>query len=301
MELDLRDLELLNALADYQTLTAAAENLYVSQPALSQRLSKMEDKLGVLLFDRLGRKLVPNPAGRRMLAASRQILTDLRSAERDVRDIGNGRDRRVRFTAQCSTTFQWLPPILRSFRARHPDAAVLIEAVTDDDVIGALLDDRLDVALVHKPERRMDLVEVTTLFDDEMVAVVAAGHPWATRRHVTARDFDDTHLILYDGYDQSRIPATPLPIPHGARPARVTTMPMLTDIVIEMVVGGEGVTVIPNWMALPFVDSHGVGIVQVGAKPQTRTWSCATRRGAQPAHIAAFADELVQHLRSSRS
>ncbi|MDQ3542779.1 MAG: substrate-binding domain-containing protein, partial [Actinomycetota bacterium] len=186
------------------------------------------------------------------------------------------RDRRVRFTAQCSTTFQWLPPILRSFRARHPDAAVRIEAVTDDDVIGALLDDRLDVALVHKPERRMDLVEVTTLFDD-------------------------THLILYDGYDQSRIPATPLPIPHGARPARVTTMPMLTDIVIEMVVGGEGVTVIPNWMALPFVDSHGVGIVQVGAKPQTRTWSCATRRGAQPVHIAAFADELVRHLRGSRS
>lgn len=298
MDLDLRDLELLDALADHQTLTAAAANLYVSQPALSQRLTKMEDKLGVLLFDRQGRRLVPNPAGRRMLTASRQILTDLRSAERDVHEIANGRDRRVRFTAQCSTTFQWLPPILRSFRASHPDADVRIEAVADDDLIGALLDDRLDVALVHKPDRRMDQVEVTTLFEDEMVAVVGAGHPWATRHHVTARDFDDVHLILYDGYDQSRIPATPLPIPHGARPARVTTVPVMTDLVIEMVAGGEGVTVIPNWMALPFVGTHGVGIVPVGAKPQTRTWSCATRPGGQPDHIAAFADEVIQHLRA---
>lgn len=278
MNLDLRDLELLNALADHQTLTAAAANLYVSQPALSQRLTKMEDKLGVLLFDRQGRRLVPNPAGRRMLVASRQILTELRAAERDVRELRDGHNRHVRFTAQCSTTFQWLPPILRSFRAARPGAEVRIEAIADDDLIGALLDDRLDVALIHKPDRRMDQVEVTALFEDEMVAVVAAGHPWSSRRHVTARDFDDVHLILYDGYDQSRIPATPLPIPHDARPARVTTMPVITDLVIEMVAGGEGVTVIPNWMATPFVITHGVGIVHVGAKPQTRTWSCATRQ-----------------------
>jgi len=70
----------------------------------------------------------------------------------------------------------------------------------------------------------------------------------------------------------------------------------MTVLVIEMVAGGEGVTVMPNWMATPFVTTHGVGIVQVGAKPQTRTWSCATRPGDHPEHVAAFAAQLVQHL-----
>ena len=74
MDLDLRDIELLDALAADGTLTAAAERLFVSQPALSQRLTKMERKLGVPLFEREGRRLVANAAGRRMLVASRQVL-----------------------------------------------------------------------------------------------------------------------------------------------------------------------------------------------------------------------------------
>ena len=251
MDLDLRDLELLDALADVQTLTAAAKSLYVSQPALSQRLTKMEDKLGVRLFDREGRRLVVNPAGRRMLVASRLVLAELRSAERDVRDIRDGANGRVRFTSQCSTTFQWLPPVLKRFREQQPNIEIRIETVPGDDPIGALVDDRVDVALVTKLDRQMDRVLLTPLFDDEMVAVVAGPHPWAARRYVTARDFDDAHLILYDVYDQTRIPSTPLPVPHGARPARITTMPVITDLLIEMVAGGEGVTVLPNWVAAP--------------------------------------------------
>jgi LysR family transcriptional regulator for metE and metH len=296
MDLDLRDLELLDALADARTLTAAAKSLYVSQPALSQRLTKMEDKLGVRLFDREGRRLVVNPAGRRMLVASRLVLAELRSAERDVRDIRDGANGRVRFTSQCSTTFQWLPPVLKRFREQQPNIEIRIETVPGDDPIGALVDDRVDVALVTKLDRQMDRVLLTPLFDDEMVAVVAGPHPWAARRYVTARDFDDAHLILYDVYDQTRIPSTPLPVPHGARPARVTTMPVITDLLIEMVAGGEGVTVLPNWVAAPYTTSHDVEIVHLGAKPLIRTWYCATRPGPRLPHIDAFVQELTREL-----
>jgi LysR family transcriptional regulator for metE and metH len=296
MDLDLRDLELLDALADAQTLTAAAKNLYVSQPALSQRLTKMEDKLGVRLFDREGRRLVANPAGRRMLVASRLVLAELRSAERDVRDIRDGANGRVRFTSQCSTTFQWLPPVLRRFREQQPNIEVRIETVPGDDPISALVDDRVDVALVTKLDRQADCVVLSPLFDDEMVAVVAGQHPWAGRRYVTARDFDDAHLILYDVYDQTRIPSTPLPVPHGARPARITTMPVITDLLIEMAAGGEGVTVLPNWVAAPYTASHDVEIVHLGAKPLIRTWYCATRPGHRLPHVDAFVQELTREL-----
>ncbi|MGI8331434.1 LysR family transcriptional regulator [Actinomadura scrupuli] len=297
MDLDLRDLELLDATAEAGSLTAAAERLYVSQPALSQRLTRLEDRLGMRLFDRQGRRLVPNAAGRRMLVAARQILAELQSAARDLKDMRDGRDSRVRFSAQCSTTFPWLPPVIRAFREHQPDAEVRIESVPDDAPIPALLADQVDVALVTKPDRQMDLVSLTRLFEDEMVAVVPARHAWASRAHLTARDFTDAHLILYDIYDQNRIPSVPLPIPHEARPARITLMPVITDLVIEMVAGGQGATVLPNWVAAPYAASHDLALVRIGAKPLTRTWYCATRPGPRPPHIAAFADELVDQLR----
>ncbi|WP_424857942.1 LysR family transcriptional regulator [Streptomyces sp. SAI-170] len=296
MDVDLRDLELLEATADAGSLTAAAEKLYVSQPALSQRLTRLESRLGMRLFDRRGRHMVPTPAGRRMLVAAQQILGELESATRDLREMRVGRDRRIRFTAQCSTTLQWLPPVLRAFRERVPDADVRIETVADDAPIPALLADRVDVALVTKPDRQMDRVELTRLFDDEMVAVVPADHSWATRPHLTARDFDGADLVLYDVYDQSRIPSVPLPLPPQARPARITTMPVVTDLVIEMVAGGQGVTVLPNWVAAPYVSSHGLALVRIGARPLTRTWFCATRQGPHAPHLTAFVEELTSRL-----
>lgn len=296
MTVDLRDLELLAATADAGSLTAAAERLYVSQPALSQRLTRLEDRLGMPLFDRTGRRLVPNAAGRRLLVAAHQVLDELRSATRDLKEIRDGRDRRVRFTAQCSTTFQWLPPVIRAFRNRHPDAEVRIESVPDDAPVPALLADRVDVALVTKPDREMDRISLTRLFDDEMVAVVPSDHPWAARPHLTAKDFTDAHLILYDAYDQTRIPSIPLPLPPQARPARITTMPVITDLVIEMVAGGQGATVLPNWVAAPYTSSHDLALIQIGAAPMARTWYLGTRQGPRTPYLQAFIDELTTHL-----
>ncbi|WP_330298232.1 LysR family transcriptional regulator [Streptomyces sp. NBC_00503] len=300
MDVDLRDLELLEAMAESGSLTAAAARLYVSQPALSQRLTRLEDRLGMRLFERTGRRLVPNPAGRRMLVAARQVLGELESATRDLRDIRDGRNRRVRFAAQCSTTFPWLPPVLRAFREREPDAEVRIVTVPGDAPVPALLADLVDVALVTRTDPQMDRVELTRMFEDEMVAVVPAGHRWASRTHVTARDFTGVDLVLYDVYDQSRIPSEPLPIPRGARPARITTMPLVTDLVIEMAAGGQGVAILPNWVAAPYASSHGLALVRIGAEPLTRTWFCATRPGPLPPLQAAFVEELTTHLTGPR-
>jgi LysR family transcriptional regulator, regulator for metE and metH len=296
MDVDVRDLELLDALADHETLVAAADRLFVSQPALSQRLTKLERRLGAQLFAREGRRLVPNAAGRRMLVAARHVLSELRAAERDVHEIRAGRDRVLRFAAQCTTALQWLPDVLHDFRQRQPGAEVRITSVADDDPIGALLDDLIDVALVTKPDRRMAQVELVSLFDDEMMAIVGPRHPWAGRSHVLPRDFDDAHLILYDVYDQSRIPAPPLPVPHGARPARVTFMPVVTELVVEMVAGSDSVAILPGWVAAPYTRSHGLHLVRLGPRGMPRTWYCASRLGPHPDHVDDFIAEVVAHL-----
>jgi LysR family transcriptional regulator for metE and metH len=94
---------------------------------------------------------------------------------------------------------------------------------------------------------------------------------------VAAADFDRVHLVLFDSYDQARTPAVPLPIPAGARPARLTTAPIGTDVLVELVTGGDAVTVLPSWVITPYLATHDIASVAVGDPAQRRSWYCATR------------------------
>lgn len=298
LDLDLRDLELLEALEQHRTLTAAADHLYVSQPALSQRLLRLEQRLGASLFDRGPRRLVATAAGERMLTAARVALAELRDAVRDVSAAAPGADRTtVRLWTQCSTNYQWLPPVVHAFREAHPGTEVAVVNVDDRGYVAALESGELDVALVSKLDRQLDRVRLHELFDDELVAVVATGHPWAARRRVDAAAFATVDLVLFDSYDQARVPATPLPIPAGATPASITYVPLVTDLLVESVAASGRVTVLPSWTAAPYVAAGSVRAVPIGAKAsQSRTWYAATRRGRRPEAVRDFVAELRRAL-----
>lgn len=293
MDLAVRDLELLEAVGEHATLTAAAQAMFLSQPALSQRLLRLEDRLGSPLFDRRGRRLVPTAAGERMLRAARGVLRELRAAEHDVRRIGDGHRLPLRLATQCATNYQWLPPVMRAFRDREPDVDVQVEQVPDDDMIQALLDRRLDVGIVAKLDSRMDQVRLRPMFDDELVAVIAPTHPWASRAVVHADDFADVHLVLHDAYDPDRPAPVPLPLPHGARPGRLTTMPLPTDLLIDMILTGDRVSVLPSWTVAAHAAAGAVSTVHIDGPTQRRTWYCATRQEPTPKPLDALIEVLL--------
>jgi LysR family transcriptional regulator, regulator for metE and metH len=295
MDVDIRDLELLDALGEHVTLTAAARHLYVSQPALSQRLLRLEERLSTPLFERRGRRLVANAAGRRMLHAAHVTLGELRAARLDLDELADGHRRPLRLASQCATNFQWMPDVVRSLHQRLPGAEVRFEMLPDDDPIAALLDDRLDVALVTKLTGDVNRVRLERLFDDELRAVVNARHPLAARDRLTATDFADVRLVLCDSYDQTRSPVVPLPIPPGARPGRLTTIALGPDLLIETVATSDAVTVMPSWVVAPYLVSHEVVSLAVGDPPQRRTWYSATR----PEHsdlVDTFVAMMHSHL-----
>jgi len=295
MDLDTRSLELLEAVAAHGTLTAASRRLHVSQPALSQRLTGLEAQVGLRLFDRQGRRLVPTVAGTRLLQSTAVVLAELRSAARDLDDLRHGRDGIVRVTSQCSTNYQWLPPVIAAYAGAWPGVEVRIETVAGDEPVTALLAGQVDVAIVVKSDRRDDALSLTPLFEDAMVAVVRRDHPWAPRAHVDGEDFAGVRLIVFDSYDPARVPALPLPIPPGGRPARVVTTPPIADLAVELVAAGQGVAVLPEWVVRPHLAAHPITTVPLTADPERRTWSCATARQAPP-HVDAFVDVVRAHF-----
>ncbi len=296
MDVDLRDLELLEALEQYGTLTAAAEHLFVSQPALSQRLVRLEKCLGTKLFDRVGRGLVVNPAGKRMLQAARVTLHELRDAMRDVRELQLDQREMIRFWSECLTNYDWLPDVVDRFRRQYPAASVIVQPDQNISHVEALLEHRIDVALITQLDHKTDSVRLERVFDDELVAVVGVEHPWARRPYAEAKDFSDIHLMLFDSFDPDRDQPIPLPIPDGAEPGRLSMLSVFDDDLIDTITNTDAVAVMPSWIATPYLTAGGVRAVQIGRDSHIRTWYCATRHGSMPKHLEVFIDLLGHAL-----
>ncbi|MBI1380520.1 MAG: LysR family transcriptional regulator [Planctomycetaceae bacterium] len=296
MDVDIRQLELLEALGRGDSLTAASKRLFVTQSALSQRLAALERAAGTDLFVRSGRRLEPTAAGRRWISAAHVILGEVRSAADDVSQLARPASPTVRLTSQCSTNFQWLPELLRRYERHHPDVEVRIDTGAGDRPVPALLEECVDVAIVTKLEADLERVELAPLFADQMLAVMAHDHPLADRKYLTPRDFDGAHVILYDSYDAARGARVPLPLPDGARPRRITFMPQITELIVQMVAGGSALAALPNWVVEPYLEPHNLCAVQLTRRGMGRSWYRATRRGEQPEHLAAFVALLHQQF-----
>lgn len=182
--------------------------------------------------------------------------------------------------------------MLRTFRQVQPTTDVTVATIDDVGHIDALVAGEIDIAIVSKLERDLDRVRLHELFDDELLAIVAADHPWAAQPYVAASDFSDAHLIMFDTYDPAHEPPVPLPIPDGATPGELTLLPLVTELVIETVVSSDAVTIMPSWVAAPYLASGRVAGIQIGREAQSRTWYAATRRGVQPQRIQTFVEVL---------
>jgi LysR family transcriptional regulator, regulator for metE and metH len=124
--------------------------------------------------------------------------------------------------------------------------------------------------------------------------MVAVTHP--ARSSPSSTTLDGTHLIVFDSYDPTRVPSLPLPIPAGSRPGKVTTTPVVSELVVELVAAHQGIAILPRWVATPYEAAGRITTVRLSRTPEIRTWHCVTRRGVPPRHIRAFAETLQEHF-----
>jgi LysR family transcriptional regulator for metE and metH len=124
MELDVRDLQMVAAIAASGSVTRAAGELHRTQSAVSHRLRGIEERLGARLFLRVGKRMLVTAAGERVLATAQRVLEDIKAAEEHLRRLGTRQVGVVRVCAQCNTGYHWLPPLVDAFHRRHPDVEV---------------------------------------------------------------------------------------------------------------------------------------------------------------------------------
>jgi DNA-binding transcriptional LysR family regulator len=296
MKPSLADLRAFVTVAELQSFAAAAKALHLSQPALSRRIAHLEDMLEVRLIDRSTRSVELTQLGRRFRAQVVGLVDDLDRSILSLRDAAQLQAGDVSVGCVLSAVHHFLPPLIHTFRERHPGVLVRIIEEGADEVLASVKQGEADLALNYIGMQDPDL-EFTPLLKEPYVLACPAGHALARRRAVNWEELADYPLARVSHasrnrlfIDQALAELPPLPKP-VCEVRHVSTL-------IGLVENGLGLAVVPQ-LALP-VGSHAVVGVPLAKPGISRTIGLLQRSGRSlsPA-AAALALLLKQASRAS--
>ena len=286
MTLEVRHLDLVRVVAESGGLSRATSVLNLTQSALSRQLTALEGSLGTRLFLRTGRRMLLTPAGERLLESAGGVIETLRRTEEEIRRLSADGAGLLRVATECYTCYHWLPSLFREFSARHPRVELRILAEATREPVAALLEGRIDLAVLSTPVHDRRLRHVP-LFKDELVAVLPPGHRLASRAFLKAEDFVGENLVLYVAPENSTL-IQEVMLPAGVTPARVTQI-QLTEAIVEMVGAGLGVSLLARWAIAPQLEAGTLRAVRVTRRGLRRHWQATTLRASEhPPHLDEF-------------
>jgi len=246
------------------SLTAAAGVLCLTQSALSHSMRKLEQQLGTDVWLREGRSLRLTQAGQYLLAVANRVLPQLTLAEQRLGQFAQGERGTLRIGMECHPCYQWLLKVVSPYLQAWPDVDVDVRQKFQFGGIGALFGHEIDLLVTPDPLHKPGL-HFEPVFDYEQVLVVAAGHPLAGADFVKPRQLAQEVLITYpvdierlDIYNQFLLPA-------GVTPRRHKTIET-TDILLQMVASGRGVSALPRWLVHEYAQRMDVVPVRLGPR-----------------------------------
>ena len=293
--MDLRQLEILRAVAEVGSFTAAGQHLRLSQSAVSRQILLLEEELDEQLFLRIGRKIRITPAGTSLLGLSQRVFSDIdqtRSRLIESRENLSGTVRLVGGMTACLYVF---PRLLKEFRRAHPGVDVKVKPASTPRLIKQLRAGTADLGLLTLPIEDPNLVAEPVL-REELMLVTAPDHPLAQKKQIHASDLANQPFVLYEPGSHSRQAIEELFQRERISP-RVVTETENVEVIKALVRVRMGVTIIPHQAVAREVRSghlfaariHGHTLVRETAWVHVRT-----------DHLPRAVQELKQMLETVR-
>jgi LysR family hydrogen peroxide-inducible transcriptional activator len=284
--MDFRQLQALIAIADHGSFSAAAAALQTVQSNVSSHVARLERELGVQLVDRHRSQLTEE--GLAVVERGRRVAAELEAAVADVAALRHEVVGTARI-GMIGTTARWLAPLLLDGMDRaHPKVRLVVSDGTSATLEPLLASGSLDAAIVNLPQSSPDLVE-RPLFDEDLLLVVPADHPFAERGQVRITDLDGFELLL-------PAPGTTFrdEIDEACRTAGIALKPRAeldgVRLIASLTLQGYGPAILPATGAVDAVS--GFVRVSVGDLPRRRVGVVLRRRGRPSAPARAMLETL---------
>jgi DNA-binding transcriptional LysR family regulator len=288
-----RQLQAFRSLMQEGTVTAAAGRIGRSQPAVSRLVAEFEAELGLVLFERRGRALVPNEAARLLL---HEVERHQASAER-LRDAARGlrefRAGRLHVAAMPALTAGFLAPVMRQFLATRPDVSVVVDSASSAEICQAVAARHTDLGLATPPGTLPGVV-ATPMPATDILCACPSDHPVARKREVRPADLQGVDFVLLGGTSPLRQAIEAMFVTNSVRP-RVRLEVLYSATALAYVAEGIGVGLVDAFAA--YAPRPGVTLRRFAPTIRFHFAALTPEHSVSAALAAVFAQHLDTAVR----
>jgi DNA-binding transcriptional LysR family regulator len=290
-------LKVFRVVARHLNFSRAAEELLLTQPAVTQQIKALEDEYGVPLFDRSGGRIALTSAGKSLLPYANQLKEISDEAYEAVTDAAGNKGGKLALGASQTIGQYLLPNLVAAFLGENPRVAVTAISGNTDAMLEALAARRIQLAMVEGPGLRKDL-HIEDFMEDQMVLVVPASHEWADHE-ITLQEFKSAPLLMREFGSGSRRVVERALAKAGLRKKDIhTTMELdSTEGLLSAVEAGLGITFVSRWAVRNQLALGTLRLARVKGLRLARMFSLAFAAGPEPTGNAAAFRRFI-HARS---
>jgi DNA-binding transcriptional LysR family regulator len=241
--MDLRQLEILQAIADTGSFTACGRKLHVSQSAISRQIALLEEELGEPLFLRVGRQVRMTPAAEALVKLGQRVFLDVRETVASVTDRTRELRGTLRLSGGMTVCLYIFPTLVKQLKRAHPKLDVRMMVATAGRSVEEIRAGHVDAGLLTLPVDEADLVTLPVL-REELLLVTMPGHPLAKRKKITAQDLAGEPFVLFEAGSGTRRVIDRFFLSENVEPNVVMDTENV-EIIKAMVKEGLGIGIVP--------------------------------------------------------
>jgi DNA-binding transcriptional LysR family regulator len=291
MNVTLRQLKVFEAVARHLSFTRAAEELYLTQPAVSMQVKQLEQHVGLPLFEQVGKKVSLTEAGREMQFYSRAIMQLLDEAD-DVIEGLRGGERGHLVLAVPSTANQMTMQLLAAFKQRNPAFTFSIDITNREGLLRRLELNECDLVIMGKPPDEASL-DAVAFMDNPLVVIAAPDHPLAKQKRIAPAGLKSETFVIREPGSGTRIAMERFFAEQGWRVAGGMEMAS-NEAIKQAVEAGLGLGIVSLHTLDVELAAERLAVLDVTSFPILRHWYLVQRQGKRLSAIATrFRDFVV--------
>ncbi|MCP3177178.1 LysR family transcriptional regulator [Desulfuromonas sp. KJ2020] len=295
--MDIRKLEVFCKIVDLKSFSKAAEFVSLTQPTVSEHVRQLEDLLGEKLLDRLGREVLPTPAGELLYRYAVRLIKLQDETFQAIRQFSGNLTGDLVLGASTIPGAYLLPRLIESFQSRHPAIRLRLKIADTAKTTHHLLSGEMEIGIIGA-RARVPALESTDIFSDRLILVVPPRHPWAKVSTISLEDLATQPFILREEGSGSRTVMNEELLRHGFNPAALSPVAEIdsSEAVRQAVKAGLGIAILSSLAVAEDLEKGSLVQVPIEGVDIRRPFYLVQRKNRQ---LSPLAQAFLEHLRSS--
>jgi len=281
------------------SLTAAAAELNITQPAVTKAIQRLQQHYDVRLVERAGRTWVPTAAGKALYRIAARIFQLENQAEDSIRSFREQGERRLRILSSETFGGYYLPEVINRYQSLHPDITVAVDILPNEKVLECTASMDNDLGFVSDPNRHKSLT-LNAVLTERLVLIAAAGHPLAQGRSLRPRDLAGQPIIMHE---QGSAVQKAMDALLGRNRSRSSNYLEFSnnEAIKRAVASGAGVALISEKVAAEEVRTGKLKILKLATLPIRRTFFMVLHKGKYISQALKSLIEMVDQWAAGRN